>query len=234
MLIERSLTFCIVLDLSSAFTDIQLHGIALRPVKSSQRGLSYDAPRLNALLATLEACKRYLDTFLAYPTSKYHLLAFSEWFHIPNVVMTLAKLCIPSDAHCAAQWDVKAAHERGRLDLYLESLCYRMNSLSTYKKTQSFHADFYWAMEMIMEMTKTWFMHKIKVKPMSSNTSTPGTMQSVTHGMLTDFSGASNTPSLYQGSGCPHVSLDSDFNLDCNTKHDPWATFRSIDFDMDK
>ena len=148
--------------------------------------------------------------------------------------MTLARLCIPSDTHYAAQWDVGAAHERGRLDLYLESLCYRMKSLSTYKKTQNFHADFYWAMEMIMEMTKSWFMNKIKVKPASSDTCTPEMMQIITHGLLTDVSAASTTPSMHEGPGCPLTSLDSDFNLDCSNRHDPLAIIRNIDFDMDK
>ena len=96
---------------------MQLHSIALRESKSSNRGYISDGTRLNALLATLEACKRYLDVFIACPVSDYYVIAFPEWCRIPNIVVTLARLCIPSDAHTSAQWDVKAAHERGRLDL---------------------------------------------------------------------------------------------------------------------
>lgn len=223
-----------VLDLSSAFTDMQLHSIALRPQKSSSQGFVAENTRLNALLATLEACKRYFDTFLACPASRYHILGFSEWFRIPNVVMTLAKLCIPSDAHRAAQWDVKAAHERGRLDLYLESLCYRMKSLSTYKKTQSFHSDFYFALEMIMDMTKTWFVKKIDDKATSYDTQTPETVQSLSHGLLTESSIASSTPSMYGETGCPHAPQGSGPMLDCNNGVDPFAFMRDMDFDMDK
>ena len=48
--------------------------------------------------------------------------------------MTIARLCMPADAHTAAGWDVKAAQERVRLDLCLESFCYRMQGLSTFGK----------------------------------------------------------------------------------------------------
>ncbi|KAF2439044.1 hypothetical protein P171DRAFT_458217 [Karstenula rhodostoma CBS 690.94] len=197
----------ILFDLSSAFTDMQLHSIALRVPKSSNQDYVADSARLNALLATLEACKRFFDTLLACPMSNYHILAFSEWFRIPVVVITLARLCIPSDAHAAAQWDVKAAHERGRLDLYLESLCYRMKGLSTYKRTQSFHHDFYWALEMIMDMTKSWFMKKIS---------------------------ASSTPMRPEPAGCPYVSLDQNPNVNGMNENDPFVFMRDADFDMDR
>ncbi|KAF1964112.1 hypothetical protein BU23DRAFT_547965 [Bimuria novae-zelandiae CBS 107.79] len=228
--------FQILLDLSSAFTDIQLHSIALRPSASSYPPVyGADATRLNALLATFEACKRYFDIFLACPVNDYYILAFSEWFHIPNVVVTLARLCIPSDAHVAAQWDVDAAHERGRLDLYLESLCYRMKSLSTYKRTQNFHIDFYWALEMIIESTKTWFMKKINVNKAASNgIPTPDTMQGLTHGLTTNTSGASTAPAMSEAMGCPHAQVDSDFGINCTNGEDPLAMMRDPNFDMDR
>ncbi|KAL7770771.1 hypothetical protein CFE70_000710 [Pyrenophora teres f. teres 0-1] len=41
-----------------------------------------------------------------------------------RLIMTVAKLCMPSDAHLASRWDVQTAQDRVRLDLCLESLCY--------------------------------------------------------------------------------------------------------------
>jgi hypothetical protein len=223
-----------VFDLSSAFTDMQLHSIALRAPKSSTHDYITDTARLNALLATLEACKRFFDTLLACPMANYHILAFSEWFRIPVVVITLARLCIPSDAHAAAQWDVKMAHERGRLDLYLESLCYRMKGLSTYKRTQSFHHDFYWALEMIMGTTKNWFMKKISIKKSPSNgIPTPDTFQGFTHEPMTDNPGGSFTPQRPDPTGCPYASLDQDPNANGNEEA-PFAFMLDVDFDMDK
>ncbi|KAL5438224.1 hypothetical protein PMIN06_010307 [Paraphaeosphaeria minitans] len=225
----------LMFDLSSAFTDMQLHSIALRAPKPSHRDYIANATRLKALLATLEACKRYLDTLLSCPMSNYHILAFSEWFRIPVVVITLARLCIPSDAHAAAQWDVKAAHERGRLDLYLESLCYRMKGLSTFKRTQSFHHDFYWSLEMIMDLTKSWFMKKISAKTTPSNgIPPPDTFQGFTHGLMTDGSGGSSTPPKSDTTGCPYVSVDQGPNPSGINDNDPFAFMRDTDFDMDR
>ncbi|KAJ4355418.1 uncharacterized protein N0V89_003434 [Didymosphaeria variabile] len=225
----------ILFDLASAYTDMQLHSIALRAPQTSHQGYMPDSTRLNALLATLEACKRFFDTLLACPPSNYHILAFSEWFRIPVVVMTLARLCIPSDTHTAALWDVKAAHERGRLDLYLESLCYRMKGLSTYKRTQSFHHDFYWALEMIMDLTKSWFVNKISGKKTPSNgIPTPDTMQSLTHGLMADGSGGSSTHAMPETGGCPYAALDQDTSMNGDIANDPLGFMRDADFDMDK
>jgi hypothetical protein len=213
---------------------MQLHSIALRAPKSSTHDYIADSTRLKALLTTLEACKRFFDTLLACPTANYHILAFSEWFRIPVVVITLARLCIPSDAHAAAQWDVKMAHERGRLDLYLESLCYRMKGLSTYNRTQSFHQDFYWALEMIMDTTKGWFMKKISTKkPPSNGVPTPDTFQGFTNEPMTESSGGTFTPQRPNPNGCPYTSLNQDPNANGN-EDDPWAFVRGGDFDMDK
>lgn len=214
---------------------MQLHSIALRAPKSSNQDYIADSTRLNALLATLEACKRFLDTLIACPTSNYHILAFSEWFRIPVVVITLARLCIPSEVHAAAQWDVKAAHERGRLDLYLESLCYRMKSLSTFKRTQSFHHDFYWSLEMIMDMTKNWFMKKISAKKTPANgIPTPDTSEGFTHGLMTDGSWRPSTPTRPEPTGCPYVSMDQDPNPNGTNLNDSFAFMLDADFDMDR
>ncbi|KAL1604830.1 hypothetical protein SLS60_004370 [Paraconiothyrium brasiliense] len=209
--------------------------IPLRAPPTTHQGYTADSTRLNALLATLEACKRFLDTLLACPPSNYHILGFSEWFRIPLVAMTLARLCIPSDTHTAAQWDVKAAHERGRLDLYLESLCYRMKGLSTYKRTQSFHHDFYWALEMIMDSTKIWFVKKVNARTTRSNgIPTPDTMQSLTNGLMADGSGDSSTSAMPETGGCPYAALDQDSSMNGDIANDPFAFMRDVDFDMDK
>lgn len=231
---EQLLMIQIVFDLSSAFTDMQLHSIALRPPPLSKQTSANDGTRLRALLATLEACKRYFDTLLACPTSEYHILSFSEWFRIPHVVITLARLCIPSDAHAAIQWDVKAAHERARLDLYLESLCYRMKGLSTYKRTQNFHIDFYWALEMIMNTTRVWFVNKISAKKAGSNgIPTPSTIPSFAEGQP-ETTGLLTTPATSATSaGCPYVPVDPDLQMNDNNEEDPFAFMRDGDFDMD-
>jgi len=220
-----------VLELSSAFTDMQLHSIALRAPVQTEQVYTANAKQMNALLATLEACKRYFDTLLAIPVSDYYLIPFSEWFRIPIVVVTLARLCVPSETHSAAQWDVKAAHDRARLDLYLESLCYRMKGLSTYKRTQNVHADFYWAMEMIMDLTKSWFSEKIRPKKVIPNgVLTPDTMQGSSH-----ESGTFTTPATTQITFMDQSVVDTGFHTDIGGgTSDPFGFMRDGNFDMDR
>lgn len=216
-----------MIDLSSAFADMLLNSVALRPEPMHEDPTTNDGTRLNALLATLEACKRYFDTFLAIPVSEYHTIAFPDWSRIPVVVITLSRLCIPSGSHTAAQWDVKAAHERGRLDLYLESLCYRMKGLSTYKRTQKIHMDFYWVMEMIMDSTKTWFMKKLNLKKIvSDGIPTPDTLHSFASGPVC---GAKHADIASRVEGFP----GSDYSNTPGTEEAPLAFMQDVDFDLD-
>lgn len=224
----------LVFDLSSSFTEMQLNSIVLRPATVSAQQDCADPTVFNALLATLEACKRFFDTLLAFPMSEYHLISFSEWMRIPFVVIILARLCIPSEAHAATQWDVKTAYERARLDLYLESLCYRMKGLSTFKRTQYAHPDFYWAMEMIMNLTKSWFVRKMKPRntalgQTSYGQPTPGSNLSASEGGSSTAS-SGNGVDIYS-----QATLDSaNKDADGGSSRDLFAFMRDAEFDMDK
>ncbi|KAF2113981.1 hypothetical protein BDV96DRAFT_106241 [Lophiotrema nucula] len=235
------------LDLSYAFAEMQLYSIGLRPPPPSLSWQPADSNQLKALLSALEAGKRFFDMLLAFPASDYHLIPFSEWMRLPFVVITVSRLCIPSDAHAAMQWDVKAAQERVRLDLYLESLCYRMQGLSTYDKVKQPHPDFWWAMRMIMDLTRAWYVRKIK----GENASTSST---VAHNFLTPDT--MQTTSSSAGPGCIMSPADGNSMFSLPGAHgatngmsghmgqivdpvdhgerDPFAFMRSMDFDMDQ
>ncbi|KAF2677447.1 hypothetical protein K458DRAFT_481359 [Lentithecium fluviatile CBS 122367] len=223
-----------VLDLSSSFTDMQLHSIALRPSNPS----TVDSTRMNTLLATLEACKRYLDTLLAFPVSDYHLISFAEWMRLPSVIMTLSRLCMPNDSLSEAQWDIKMAHDRSRLDLYLDSLCYRMQGLTACDRVTNSHMDFWFIMRMILELTRTWYLRKINLKNTAAATATsalptPNTVQSSSEG--TAGAGSASEP-LSRGAFGSNVLLggvDMGGHSD-EGGHDPFSFMNHADFDMDK
>jgi hypothetical protein len=149
-----------------------LHSVALRPQPSDQP-ICADSSQLNALLSAFESGKQFLDTLLLFPAHEYHLISFSEWMRLPTVIMTIARLCMPTDAHVAAGWNVKDAQDRVRLDLCLESFCYRMLSLSTYDKHKQSHPDFWHAMRLIVDVTKTWYLRKIGLKQPTQTPSEP-------------------------------------------------------------
>lgn len=155
----------VVLELSCSFTDMQLHSVGLRPSSQLTNGRS---AQLKALLAALEAGKRFLDVLLTYPADEYHLISFAEWMRLPWVIMTIARLCMPSEAHTITGWDVRAAQERVRLELCLESFCYRLQSLSTFDKAHVSRLDFWYAMKAIIDLTRSWYLRKIRPEPSSN------------------------------------------------------------------
>ncbi|KAF1951391.1 hypothetical protein CC80DRAFT_210541 [Byssothecium circinans] len=225
-----------VIDLSSSFTSVQLHALALRSPASSTRPNPQDPTQINALLAALEACKRHLDLLLGIPASEYHLISFSEWMRLPYVLITLARLCTPSDTLSAAQWDVKTAHERARLDLYLDSLCYRMQGVSTS------NFDFWYIMKMILEQMKEWFIRKINPKSARSTQvnaggiPTPSTMDNssaeyASRGTLDQT--MPNGESVFAHCPVDHTDIAMG-EASMSASEDPFAFMQRPDFDMDR
>jgi len=233
-----------VLELSYSFTEMKLQSVGLRIPPPSFQLPTSNPIQLNALLSTLEAGKRFLDTLLAYPVSDYHLLSFSEWMRLPYVAMIIFRLTIPSEAHMAAQWDVKAAQDRVRLDLYLESLCYRMQSLSTYDKAKQRHPDFWYAMRMIMDLTRSWYRQKIQAANAQSSQSSPGDLMTPdTAQTSSNGNGGSNhalqMPSINEMGdfSCPGMGMMPMADLagfPTANPDDPLAFMRNVNFDMDQ
>jgi hypothetical protein len=232
------------LALSFLFTEMQLHSVGLRTLPPTAQPSAANPTQLNALLSSLEAGKRFLDLLMAFPVSDYHLISFSEWMRLPSVVMTMARLSIPSEAHAAAQWDVKAAQDRVRLDLYLESLCYRMQSLSTFEKAKQPHPDFWWAMRMIMDLTRSWYCRKTQAKnqpsnqPTSYNLPTADTLHNLNHGNA-EIHGIGQTATIIGTMDCPWpamggISIGNHDQTHHTSNPDAFAFMRSMDFDMDQ
>lgn len=218
-----------VIGLTSTFTSVQLHAISLRTPQESTKPDVHNSMQLNALLATLEACKRHLDLLLTVSASEYHLLSFSEWMRLPFVLITAARTCLPSDYLAAIQWDVKTAQERLGLDKYLESLCSRTAAVSVSQ------FDFWNIMNMIMRELRIWYLKKIEPGSSSATKSTWNGIPTpnATHSSL---SNGTSTPSHTEGSGCPvdhGGQLPADMDLDMLNGEDALAFMRSNDFDMD-
>ncbi|KAJ4374900.1 hypothetical protein N0V83_001978 [Neocucurbitaria cava] len=204
-----------------------------------------DSTHLKALLTALEAGKRFLDALLSFPAYDYHIISFSEWMRLPTVIMTVAKLCMPTDAHIAIGWDFKAAQERVRLDLCLESLCYRMQSLSTYDKRKQPHPDFWYAMRFINDLTRTWYIRKIRPQMQSVASSQP-TPNDTMGQAISDKSGPSSDPRSTHSfpltgdrySALAGISHMGDINLDIDgaaeDDYGPFSHMKSADFDMEQ
>ncbi|MCJ1380007.1 hypothetical protein MMC17_003110 [Xylographa soralifera] len=149
------------------FINMELNSIALRmpaPPPPPNSSLS-SSTNHSILLACLESGKSYLDALLAPPASLYRHFAFTEWTRLPYVLVIISKLSFPHPTHSASHWDPRLAHDRLRLDLYLESLCYRMQATTTYAGPAQPVPDFFASMKLILERTRRWYEHKAKAKP---------------------------------------------------------------------
>lgn len=231
-----------VLDLSSSFTDMLLHSVALR-TQTGEPPKVNDSTHLSALVSALEAGKRFFDTMLSFPASEYHLISFCEWMRLPTVIMTVARLCMPSDSHAATGWDVKAAQDRTRLDLYLEALCYRIQSLSTYDKSTQPHPDFWYAMRFIVDLTKTWYLRKIKPGDSSAThfTSSSSVGQAVStisgHSSMNTIASTTHQESQrYNKLAGINYMDDIDLEIQAGDSDDggPFAAFKDTEFDMEQ
>lgn len=148
---------------------MELHGVGLRSKSSSSRngGASTQSPtdtfHQNLLLSCLQSAKAYLDTMLAVSAMDYRLLSFEEWMRLPRVLAIACKLCVPSNNYTDVKWDYRTAQERVRVDLYLESLCYRMQSLTTFDDTRQPLPDFWILMKTLLERMRSWYTHEIRL-----------------------------------------------------------------------
>jgi hypothetical protein len=230
-----------VLVLSHAYTDMMLHTVALRPLPESAQPPTTDGTHVKSLLATLEAAKRFFDTLLSFPASDYHLISFSEWMRLPAVMMTVAKLCIPSNAHTTVGWDIKAAQALVRLEICLEALCYRFQNQTTYDKVKQPHPDFWWAMRFVTDLTRTWYVRKINPEKEANISHQPTSCDKSMHNVLCPNSEALPTPPDGRASDqfadlatMDFSNMDMSFGADADGANDPFAFMRSADFDMEQ
>lgn len=169
------------MDLSYAFVEMELHSVGIRMGASpASNVLPSSTPQANRyrfelLLSCLEAGKAYLDILLAVPTPHYRLFSFIEWMRLPYVLIILSKLSFPSDNYADSHWDIRTAQELVRLDLYLEALCYRMSSITTFNGASQPHPDFFLSLKMILERTRHWYVRKTRVANVGDSAITAAT-----------------------------------------------------------
>jgi hypothetical protein len=147
---------------------MELHSVGLNMAPSLAENAeilparSADMDQFNILLSCLDAGKAYLDNILSFPPTQYRLFSFVEWMRLPYVLLIISKLASSNDSRVAAHWNIRTAQERVRLDLYLESLCYRMQSITTYSRPSQPYPDFFACIKIILERTRHWYVHKTR------------------------------------------------------------------------
>lgn len=217
-----------------------LHTVALRPLPETAQPSANDGSYVKALVASLEAAKRFFDTMLSFPASDYYLISFAEWMRLPAAMMVCAKLCIPSDAHTRVGWDVKAAQGLLRLEICLEALCYRFQNLTTYDPATQPHPDFWWAMRFVTDLTRTWYVRKTSPEVQNYSSTRPTPSSDTASNNMCPISGALPTPSTgvtQNQANLAHTDLGSmsmEIDAGVDGEHDPFAFMKCADFDMEQ
>lgn len=168
--IAHDILICSVIvlkDISYDFVNMELHSIGLRmtpgpSMSPNDFGAADSANYLDLLFSCLECGKSYLEKLLSMPTAQYRQLSFIQWMRLPYVLIIISKLSFPSPMHTAVHWNVRTAQERVRLDLYIESLCYRMQSITTSGALPHSNPDFFLSLKMILERTRDWYVRKTR------------------------------------------------------------------------
>ena len=102
------------------------------------------------LSARLEAGRAFLDTLVSISTQEYFLISLAEWTYLPRIVMDISKLSTHDGSH-PPTWNVQKAQDRVQLGLYLDSLCYRMQNLTTFDPLTQPSPDYWLIMKKIMQ-----------------------------------------------------------------------------------
>ena len=154
-------------ELSHHFSEMELHLIGI-PTQSTPtlRGTPVSSPnsisQLNILLSCFTAGTSFLTLVLDTPPSQYRLFSFLEWMRLPYVLLKICTLCIPNEHFIQIGWNVSLAQERARLDSYLEELCNRFQSLTTFNPPLQPRPDFFASIKVIMEKARHWYLKKTR------------------------------------------------------------------------
>lgn len=82
----------------------------------------------DVIMACLDSARSYVETFLSFSLSEYPKLAVPQWWGLIGSVYILYVLSIGTPQ--LPLWDVCVAREKVRLEIYLDLLCYRMQSIT--------------------------------------------------------------------------------------------------------
>ncbi|KAI9676074.1 MAG: hypothetical protein M1817_000817 [Caeruleum heppii] len=125
---------------------------------------SFAATRLDILLHCFEATKAYLDHFLTLPLTHFRRYTVIDWIRLTYAIIVLSKLSrpIPSLPH----WNVQSVRDAAKLELYLESLCYRMQSITTCISATTpdgapSEPDVFLAFKISFERMRNWFQARM-------------------------------------------------------------------------
>jgi hypothetical protein len=127
---------CLPVSLAAHFATSHAHDMGLLSKSLSNKhrssGLedraSTSASQLDVLMVCLDSAKAFVESFLSFPLSEYPKLSGVQWSGLICNIFVLYMLLIGIPE--LPQWNVGIARDKVRLEIYLDLLCYRMQSIT--------------------------------------------------------------------------------------------------------
>ena len=119
---------------------------------------------LNILFTCLEATKSYFESFLSLPVQHYRYISYIELGRLIFATFVLYKLCLgPSTV---PEWDVHVARKTANIEIYLESLCYRLQHINVGNPKDPQKVDLFSLLKLIFENVKMTYQRlKVREEP---------------------------------------------------------------------
>ncbi|OBT62830.1 hypothetical protein VE03_07590 [Pseudogymnoascus sp. 23342-1-I1] len=228
------LSDCLPINLASHFAGVHVYemGILSKSTVNKEKLGDKDAAtssQLDVMMACLDSSRCYVETFLSFSLSEYPKLAVPQWWGLIGSIYILYVLSIGTPQ--LPLWDVCVARDKVRLEIYLDLLCYRMQSITGSTTEAPAGRDLYSLMGPIFSHVKASY-ERLKKLPQTAS-SVDG---EPVHG--TAFEGEAKPCNKRVKPGrCPALpfwtSRQNVTNPPVEAQNDLFAAFESVDPNVD-
>jgi hypothetical protein len=164
------------IGLGDCFLQISIYSYNLSINRSTATGADRYLNPQN-LAKCMDACRRFFEYLLTISVVHYRMFTHVQWGAIVQTIVICSRLSFPLPS--CPSWDASAARQRTPLPMYLESLCYRCQSLTRVPASHVGLAkdpDGPYIFKMTLESILKEFKEKLEVSErlsQSSETDTP-------------------------------------------------------------
>ncbi|KFY04410.1 hypothetical protein V491_09353 [Pseudogymnoascus sp. VKM F-3775] len=167
--LPNSVSDCLPTNLAAHFATSHAYemGILSKNIVNKERqGAENMSSQLDVMMACLDSSRCYVESFLSCPLSEYPKLAVLQWWGLIGSVYSLYVLSIGTPQ--LPLWDVCVARDKVKLEIYLDLLCYRMQSITSSTTEAPAGRDLFSLMGPIFANVKTSY-ERLKKLPQTAS-----------------------------------------------------------------
>lgn len=140
------------LRLLKFFVVMRVGAIALFPESNYLRSIQPVTSPRGSLAGYLQPTKSLFENFLSIPISEYRNFSMLEWTRLIQTIISLISTCLAMVA--APEVDSIDADQASHFGIYLESLCFRMDELTTVTKDTKTGPDIFCMFKSVLRIVR--------------------------------------------------------------------------------